>query len=524
MINSEVDPYLFIDGDSLTIEDVVAVARNRRPVMIAPQARERVLACRQWVDRATKNEGPLIYGLNTGLGSLACHRIPAADAAKLTLNLLRSHASGIGKPFDEEVVRAAMLIRANSLAKGHSGLRLETLESLTEMLNRGIHPVIPEKGSVGASGDLAPLSHLALVLIGEGEAFYQGQQLPGGEALQAAGLVPVTLGAREGLALNNGTAIMAALVALALHDAENLVRHAEIALAMSLEALLGLSQAFDARLHAVRRHQGQQNSAANVRRLTAGSELLDVDSEQRVQDAYSLRCAPAVLGAVRDSLAFIRQTVTDEINAVTDNPLVFLDLPGENKALSGGNFHGEPLALAADFLTIAVAEVGNIAERRIFRLLDHHLNNGLPAMLVEGGGLRSGLMITQYTAAALVSENKTLAHPDSVDSIPTCEGQEDHVSMGANAARHAREAVWNTERIVAIELLCAAQALDLRLRQIDRQAGQGTAAAHRYLREHGLEPITEDRPLTSDIEKIAQMIHEGTLLGAVEKAIGERLL
>jgi histidine ammonia-lyase len=413
-----------------------------------------------------------------------------------------------------------MLIRANTLVKGYSGICLDTLQTLIDMLNQGLHPIIPEKGSVGASGDLAPLSHLALPLIGEGEALYQGQRLPGDEAMRQAGLAPVTLAAKEGLALNNGTSFSAAVASLALANAENLVRHAEIALAMSLEAVQAVSRAYDPRLHAARNHRGQQVSAANVCRLISGSEL--IDATPRVQDAYSLRCAPQVLGAVRDTLTFVRTTVHHEINAATDNPLIFLDEPGPNKAFSGGNFHGEPLALAADFLGIAVAEMGNIAERRTFRLLDGTLNNDLPPMLAHDSGLQSGLMLTQYTAAALASDNKTLAHPDSVDSIPTGANQEDHVSMSANAARHAREIVWNTERIVAIEMLCAAQALDLRTRGSRRQPGRGTKAAHQALRDGGIAPLVEDRSLAPDIERTAELIHAGKIAEAVDAALQQQ--
>ena len=534
-----------LDGDSLTIGDVTAVSRLGAQVRLAEGALVRVREARAWVDEISKDGETLVYGVNTGYGSLAEVRIPPEDVAMLARNLILSHSTGVGPPLPGEVVRATMLIRANTLAKGYSGIQPETLETLVEMLNRGVQPVIPEKGSVGASGDLAPLSHLALTLIGEGEAFYNGARMPGAEAMRRAGLEPVTLAAKDGLALNNGTTVMAALACLALADAENLVHHAEIALAMSLEALLAASRAYDARLHAVRNHRGQQTSAAHVRRLLSGSQL--IDSAQRVQDAYTLRCAPQVLGAVRDTLSFVRTTVVNEINAATDNPLIFLDEPHPNKAFSGGNFHGEPLALASDFLGIAVAEVGSIAERRVFRLLDGTLNSGLPNMLTADSGLQSGMMMAQYTAAALASDNKTLAHPDSVDSIPTGANQEDHVSMGANAARHAREIVWNSERIVAVEMLCAAQALDCRMAgagpheggqghdQRDAavgladcadlpdgagpRLGPGTAAAHRFLRARGLAPLTEDRVLAPDIELVAQLIHSGEIAQAVEASL-----
>jgi histidine ammonia-lyase len=520
---------LILDGDSLEVEDVIGVARHGAKVRLCEEAMARVRVSRAWIDEISQGDDLVVYGVNTGFGSLAEVRIPPDDVASLTRNLILSHSAGVGEPLSEEAVRAMMLIRANTLAKGYSGIRLETLTTLVDMLNCGVHPVIPEKGSVGASGDLAPLSHLALPLIGEGEAFYRGKRLPGAEAMRQAGLAPVLLASKEGLALNNGTTAMAALGCLALADAENLVFHAEIALAMSLEALQAASRAYDARVHAVRNHGGQQASAANVRRLITGSEL--IDSAQRVQDAYSLRCAPAVLGAVRDTLAFVRTTLENEINAATDNPLIFLDEASPNKAFSGGNFHGEPLALAMDYLGIALAEVGSIAERRIFRLLDGTLDmteetvlhSGLPSMLARNSGLESGLMLTQYTAAALVSDNKTLAHPDSVDSIPTCANQEDHVSMGTNAALHAREIVWNVERIVAIEMLCAAQALDFRIsgrpRPPARKPGVGTSAAHQALRAGGITPLTQDRILAPDIERAAELIHSGQITGAVEAAL-----
>jgi histidine ammonia-lyase len=446
---------LLIDGQSLSIDDVVNVARHRGQAELSTTARELVKNSRAWVDMVV-DEGKLtVYGLTTGYGSLAEVRIPPEDIETLVRNMIMSHAAGVGDPLDEEVVRATMLIRANTLAKGYSGVRPEVLDTLLAMLNAGVHPVLPAKGSLGASGDLAPLAHLALVMCRDtdgGEAFYQGQRMTAEHAMRQAGIQRLSLKAKEGLALINGATVSAAL---ALYDAELLVKNAEIALAMSLEAMRGVSDAFHEKVHAARGHDGQIRCAANLLHLIEGSEL--IDSTSRLQDAYSLRCAPQVIGSVRDALAFVRLVVRTEINAATDNPLIFLDLPQdrENKAISCGNFHGEPLALAMDMLSIAVAELGSISERRVFRLLDNTLSAGLPAMLVEDSGLNSGLMMAQYTAAALVSDNKTLAHPDSVDSIPSSANQEDHVSMSANAARHAREVVQNAEQIVAIEMLCA---------------------------------------------------------------------
>ncbi len=546
----------FIDGESLTIEDIIDVARHGRKVELSSDAMEKVKRCRAWVDKVMAEGKLTIYGLNTGFGSLAEVNIPYDKIRTLSRNMIMSHSAGVGPPLAEDVVRATMLIRANTVAKGYSGIKLRTLETLSEMLNKGVHPVIPEKGSVGASGDLAPLSHLVLALSSNadgGEAFYQGRRMTAQEAMDRAGIERVVLEAKEGLALNNGCTASAAIAALALHDAENVVKNSEIALAMSLEAMRGVSDAFHEKVHMARGHTGQVTCAANVLRLLEGSEL--IDSTPRVQDAYSLRCAPQVIGAARDVLAFVRLVLSREINAATDNPLIFLDLPPsrENKALSCGNFHGEPLALAMDMLGMAVAEIGNIAERRTFRLLDNTLSVGLPAMLVEESGLNNGLMMAQYVAAALVSDNKTLAHPDSVDSIPTCANQEDHVSMSMNGARHAQEIVRNVEHIVGIEMLCAAQALDFRRiglefstttwqedesgakvrkvveyelrggKQVNRAGlGGGTKAAHDAIRR-AIGHLSSDRPLYPDLDRMRTMVHSGEILRAVERALGSPL-
>lgn len=547
---------LVIDGENLTIEDVVDVARHQRKVKLSSDARRRVDRCRAWVDEVVEEGKLTVYGLNTGFGSLAEVIIPYEKIETLSRNMIMSHSAGVGTPLDEDVVRATMLIRANTLAKGYSGISPRTLETLLQMLNKGVHPVMPQKGSVGASGDLAPLSHLALVLSRDadaGEAFYRGRRVTAGEAMEKAGIERIVLDAKEGLALNNGSTASAAIAALNLHDAHNLVKNAETALAMSLEAMRGVSDAFRAEVHAARGHEGQMRSAANVERMLAGSEL--IDSTERVQDAYSLRCAPQVIGAVRDVLAFVHLVVSREINAATDNPLIFLDLPGsrENKAISCGNFHGEPVAFAMDMLGMAVAEIGNIAERRVFRLVDDTLSAGLPAMLVEESGLNNGLMMAQYVAAALVSDNKTLAHPDSVDSIPTCANQEDHVSMSMNAARHAKEIVQNVEQIVGIEMLCAAQALDFRRAGVEFSTttwerdesgdttrkvveyelrrgkavgkpalGAGTKAAYEAIRKH-IGHLAVDRPLYPDLQRVATLVQNGEVLRAVERALGAPL-
>jgi len=512
-----------IDGNTLTLQDVIDVARHasRRSVVLSDEARERMAASRAWVDRVVATGQPTVYGINTGFGIFADRHIPIDQADRLSRNLIISHAIGIGEPFPEEVVRAAMLIRANTLAIGHSGIRPETVQTLIDMLNAGVHPVVPSQGSLGASGDLAPLSHLALVLsrdadddaLCSGEAIYHGERLPGHVAMQRAGIERRVLGAKEALALNNGATFCAAIAALAIVDAENLLEHGIIALAMTLEAQRGVSRAFDDRLHRARRQIGQREVAARVRELIADSTL--IDATDRVQDAYSLRAAPQVLGAVQDSLAHVRSIVERELNAATDNPLIFLDFPDENKALSGGNFHGEPLGLALNFVSIAAAEIASISERRIARLLDEATSDGLPAMLAEHGGLDSGLMMTQYTAASLVSENKTLAHPDVVDSIPTSANQEDFNPMAMGAARHARQIVAHGEQVVALELLAAAQALDLRLRaDASVRLGQGTQQAHQIIRRE-VSFLERDRLIMDDARRMVALVQRRGLAGVL---------
>jgi histidine ammonia-lyase len=433
--------------------------------------------------------------------------------------LIISHAAGIGELLPEDTVRAAVLIRANALAQGYSGVRVEIVETLLEMLNRGVHPAIPAKGSVGASGDLAPLSHLALVLSTDeadeekdsGEALYQGQRMSGKEAMRRAGIPRLVLEAKEGLALNNGTSVSAAVAVLALVDALNLVDNCEMAVALTLEALCGRSPAFDERIHRVSRHRGQQEVAARIRLLIRESRLLD--STDRVQDAYSVRCAPQVLGAALDSLRHAGRILEEEINAATDNPLVFVE-SGNGEALSGGNFHGAAVSTTCGMIAAAAGEIAAQSERRVFRLCDAKLSDGLPMMLIPDGGLNSGLMMAQVTAAALVSENKVLAHPDVVDSIPTSANQEDHVPMAMNAARHASEVVWNAERIAGIETLAANQGIDLRLRSLGRGEellGAGTRTAHARFRQR-IPFLANDRLLYPDIENAADLVHSGALL------------
>lgn len=518
-------PALVIDGESLSIGDVVAVARGRSKVSLLTQdVVDRMTPSANWVQDVVKKDSLTVYGVNTGFGPLATQRIGAEDTRALSYNVVVACGVGVDEPLPEDVVRAAMLIRANSLVKGFSGVRPVVVDTLIQMINAGVTPFVPAKGSVGASGDLAPLAHIAMVLCetpagrpdDSGFAFYQSQLLPGREAMARAGIARVVLEAKEGLALTNGATVTAGMACLAAHDAWNLVRNAEVALAMSLEAMLGFTDAFDARPHKVRGHQGQQETASNVRRLVQGSELVN-SLPEKIQDAYAMRCAPQVLGAVRDALRFITSTVATEINAASDNPLIFMDLERDNKAISAGNFHGEPLAFAMDFLGIVAAEVASIAERRVFRLTSPALSDGLPAMLVKNPGLNCGYMMPQYTAAALVSDNKTLAHPDSVDSIPTSANQEDHVSMATNAARHAREIIRNSETVVAIEMLSAAQALDLRPPGLRR--GKGTEAAHHLIRKN-VAVLEEDQSLFNEIRQVTSLVHSGEVVDTVAASAG----
>ena len=501
-----------INGDTLTIEDVVKVAYNKAKVVIPEKVKARVKDCREFLEKLLE-EGEVIYGVNTGFGALSDAKISRRELKQLQTNLIRSHSAGVGKPLSTEVVRATMLLRANTLAKGYSGIRLETLETLVEMLNKGVHPIIPEKGSVGASGDLAPLSHMVLVLMGEGEAEYKGKIMNGKQAMKKAGIKPIQLDFKEGIALNNGTQIMTAIAALTVYRAKNLIKTAEIAAALTMEALLGVSDALDEKIHNVRPHAGQAATAKNIRELIAGSKLVQTGKEAmakigRPHDPYSLRCTPQILGAARDAIAYAKKIVEVEINSATDNPLIF---PEAGVCLSGGNFHGQPIALAMDTLAIALTFIGNLSERRITRLLDEKLNNGLPAFLIPPQakrGLNSGMMTAQYTAAALASENKVLAHPACADSIPTSANFEDFVSMGTTAAQKAMQILENTEYITAIELLCAVQAIEYRGPE---KLGKGTKKAYMKVRE-AVPPIKEDRPLNPDIEKLKALVKDGILL------------
>ena len=564
MTSMDTDPHhpVVLTGNDLAIEDVVAVARGHQPVASMANAagavRERMEKSAAWVRgaiedvRRHRQEGtkpPAFYGINTGFGHLAGRAafVDPDDAQRLSRNLIVSHSVCVGDYFEEDVVRAAMLIRANTLAKGFSGVRSEVIDTLITMLNRGVYPAVPKKGSVGASGDLAPLAHLALVMSrppdgpGEdesGEAFVRDERsgwalVSGKEAMQRAGIGRIVLGAKEGLALNNGATFSAAMAALTVYDAENLVENAEIALAMTLEAMRGFRDPYFPQVHQVRAHPGQGITAERVLCLVQGSSLLDGDQDADPvqcppQDPYSLRCAPQVIGAVRDTLCFVCGIVEAEINAATDNPLIFTDLARAYKAVSCGNFHGEPLAFAMDFTGIVVSELGNIAERRIFQLVDYHKRPGeseadaLPSRLLKEDaakeGLNSGFIMPQYTAAALVSDCKTLAHPDSVDSIPTSGSKEDHVSMSTNAARHAREIVWNIEQVIAIELLCAAQALDFRIDGGGATLGAGTHVAHKHIRA-AVTHLDGDRVLYPDMRRVAALVQSGDVVKKVWQAL-----
>ncbi|MBR9679054.1 MAG: histidine ammonia-lyase [Nanoarchaeota archaeon] len=446
---------IVFDGFSLSINDLVLVSRNSYKIILSDDSKEKINEARASVESFV-DSGKVVYGLTTGFGALKNKIIDKNETAKLQENIILSHAAGVGNFFSEEISRAIMLLRVNTFAKGNSGIRLKTVELLVDMLNNGVHPAIPEKGSVGSSGDLAPLSHMGLVMLGKGEAFFKGELLSGGEALKRAGLSPIVLSSKEGLAITNGTPVMTAVGALAVFDAEYLLDIADIAGALSLEAVEGVPEAFDKRIHEARPHSGQLFSAKNLRNLIYGSKLVK-SCDVKVQNSYSLRCMPQVHGASRDAINYIKSKVEIELNSATDNPLIF-----DGDVLCGGNFHGQPMALSFDFLGIAVAELANISERRTAKLVDPNFNNGLPAFLVKNSGLNSGFMIPQYSAAALVSENKVLAHPASVDSIPTCANQEDHVSMGTIAARKARDIVENSRNVLAIELLTACQAIDFR--------------------------------------------------------------
>ncbi|MEN8144651.1 MAG: histidine ammonia-lyase [Gemmatimonadota bacterium] len=521
-----------ITGGNLTVAQVVSVAHDREPVAPLSEAvRERMRASREWLAGMVESGEATVYGVNTGFGPLASTGVQAGDLHRLSRNLILNCCAGVGPPLSDELVRAMMVIRANTLAIGCSGVRSELGDTYIAMLNRGVTPEVPSKGSLGASGDLAPLAHIAVVMTRGGDiepdgfsgyARYDSQRLTGAEAMERAGIPRLVPGPKEGLALTNGTTFMVAAGALGASAGRHLLSHAELAGALSFEALEGLTESLHPALHEAARQPGQAELAARLRTILAGSELANADPE-RVQDAYSVRCISQVLGPISDAIDFVHSRFESLLNGSSDNPLVFADKShdGAWTTVSGGNFHGEGPALWLDFLGIAASEIASLSERRVFRLLTPELNAGLPSMLVPVPGLDSGLMVAQYTAAALVSDNKTLAHPDSVDSIPSSANQEDHVSMGANGARHALEILDNVRSVLAIELLCAAQAIDL------REGGPGrlspvTAAVHASIRE-AIPFLKHDRPLTPDIEAAAELIRSGDLLAAAEEAAGAKI-
>jgi histidine ammonia-lyase len=495
-----------IDGNHFSLEDLYQIAVDAAPAEISAAARQRMLASRQVIDRVIEGDAA-VYGVNTGFGKMASTRISRDEIRHLQLNLVRSHACGVGDPLSEQAARAMLALRANALAKGYSGVRPVVPETLIAMLNRGVHPLIPSQGSVGASGDLAPLAHLAQVAIGEGHAIYKGRVLPGAEAMKSAGIEPLVLEAKEGLALLNGTQGMLALLGLAFRQAAIAVDSADVAAALSLDALRGSPTAFDARIAQVRPHTGHAITARNIVRLNRGSEIREShrspERDPRVQDPYSLRCAPQVHGAVRDALAQIRATATIELNSATDNPLVFAD---SGEVISGGNFHGQPLAMAADQMAVAIATLGGISERRIEQMTNPQTSQ-LPAFLVRDAGLNSGFMILQVTAAALASEIKALAAPHSVDSIPTSANQEDYVSMGMGGARRLDAMLANLSRILAIEMLAACQGIDF---LAPLRPGPETRKAYEIVREIS-KRVDADRSLAPDIEAVAKAVSRGAL-------------
>ncbi len=499
-----------INGNSLTLEDVVKITRNHEKVKIDPNAIDKIKRSQKYVEKIL-NTNKVVYGINTGVGELANKLISQSEISQMQKNIIRSHSAGVGEPFSEEIVRGIILLRANALAKGYSGVRLELIQLLLELLNNKIYPYIPSQGSVGASGDLAPLSHLALVLIGEGECIQNGERIDSKEILEKKNISHIELCPKEGLALINGTQIMSSIACKVIADSEMLIKNAQIASGMSLEALKGTAKAFDEKIHAVRPHKGQIRCAKNMREIIKDSEIIKSHVNcEKVQDAYTLRCIPQVYGAILDTIEFTKNTINVEINSATDNPLIFSE---ENEVISGGNFHGEPIAFAMDFLGIALSEIANISERTIDRMVNPHVS-GLPPFLTEKSGLNSGMMIAQYTAAALVSENKVLAHPASVDSIPTSAGQEDHVSMGPIAARHCSDILKNVQNVIAIEILCAAQGIDFQ----EFSPGIGVKLAHKFIREN-IKHLDDDRILYKDIEILNKLVINGSIIEKVEEKV-----
>jgi histidine ammonia-lyase len=503
-----------LNGNDLTFEQLYQVALHSASVSLSPSAIERMNASRAVVDQLVAS-GTTAYGINTGFGKLASVRISAEQVRNLQVNLVRSHCCGVGAPLSEAETRAMMVLRANALAKGFSGVRPLVVETLCAMLNAGVHPVIPSQGSVGASGDLAPLAHLAHVVIGEGSASYKGEILDGGEAMRRVAIKPVALEAKEGLSLLNGTQGMLALLSLALRDADILIDTADVAAALSLDALRGSPGAFDSRIMHARAYTGAATTARNLAHLNEGSQIREshrsAEKDPRVQDAYSVRCTPQVHGAVRDSLAQARAMAAVELNSATDNPLVFVKDDGSGDIISGGNFHGQPLAMAADQVAVALATLGGISERRIEQMTNP-LTSMLPAFLTPEPGLNSGFMIAQVTAAALTSENKALAVPHSVDSISTSGNQEDYVSMGMSGARRLARMLENLRRTIAIELLCACQGIDL---LAPLKTGTLATTAYSAIRAESAK-LAQDRPLAAEIEAVSALVADGRIANLLQ--------
>ena len=508
---------VLINGRDLTVEEVIRVCRNDEEVKLTGEAEKNVQKARDYIEKKLA-EKAVIYGLTTGFRKFSNVVISNEETEKLQRNLIISHTCSMGEAYPREQVRAAMLLRCNALARGNSGIRLSTLKTLIDMLNRGVHPIVPQKGSLGASGDLAPLSHIALGLIGEGKAEYKGEVITASEAMEKAGITPVVLAAKEGLALNNGTQMMTAVGVNVLWDAMALQKIADLACAMTGEALHAIKKAYDHKIHDLRGHLGQKESAENLLALLEGSGNALPLQQHKVQDPYTLRCAPQIHGATRDAVRYAYEMVSREINAVTDNPIVF---PDEDEVISGGNFHGQPMALTFDFLKIAVSELADVSERRIERLVNPALSEGLPAFLTKYGGVCSGFMIAQYSAASMVSENKIYDHPASVDSIPSSANQEDHVSMGTTSARTAAMVLDNAQKVLGIEIAAAAQAIWLRQEMgeggIDKLA-QATKAAYDHIRSV-VDPIDKDVIMHDHLTKFDEMIKDGSLLEAVEKIV-----
>lgn len=505
---------VLLGKNNLSLDDIVNVCRNYYTVELSDDAIKKIEKARKLVEKYVDEER-VSYGITTGFGKFSDVVISKEETGRLQKNLIISHSCGVGNPLEIEDVRAIMLLRVNNFTKGHSGIRVSTVQKILELLNKEVTPYIPEKGSLGASGDLAPLSHMVLVMLGLGKAYYKGELLSGEEALKRAGISPIDeLSSKEGLALINGTQVMTGIGALITYDAINLMKHLDISASVTLEALNGIKCAFDPRLHNVRGHKGQKDTAKNILKLIEGSGAITRQGDLRVQDPYSLRCTPQIHGASKDAINYVKDRVEIEIEAVTDNPIIF---PDDDEVLSGGNFHGQPMALPFDFLGIALSEMGNIAERRLERLVNPNLSSGLPAFLVKNGGINSGFMIVQYSAAALVSENKVLSHPASVDSIPSSANQEDHVSMGTIGARKAKEILKNVRKVISMELLAGCQGLDLRN---VKDKGIGTKIAYDLIRKE-IPMYEEDRVMYVDIEKVEEIVKGNEILKKVEEKIGK---